>query len=519
MAALAAEHVVWSAALLGLGLAVSMALDRLVQPGGAGFMRPLPAGAIHAGLFFVFWSSACLLSGRPGFAAVLTFAGQGLVIAVSNAKYRALREPLVFSDLVLYSQVLRFPRLYLPFLGIGRAVAVVAGLCAAAAVGLFLEAPWADGRAYCLTLLGSGAALLAIGTFVSSPPSLNPARDLKAWGLFPSLWVYTWASLVTRPILPPRPWLNGLARRHGDGPLPDLLVVQSESFFDARRLYPGVRADLLVGFDALRGQALAHGRLSVPAWGANTMRTEFAVLTGLAPDVLGVHQFNPYLSFARRGLLALPHRLRSLGYRTLCIHPHPAGFFGRDRIFPGLGFDAFIDIEGFPEAPLAGPYVADAAVTRKVAEVLAEGSGPTFIFVITMENHGPLHLERVAPGDLKRLYRQAPPAGWDDLTIYLRHLVNADHMLQDLAAMLAARPRGGLLCLYGDHVPSLPRVYADLRFTDSDTDYLIWSTDSRRGRHLDLAAHQLPEVLLSLLGESGRPPAGAGAGGYLTLGE
>ncbi len=508
MDALGANHLAFISGLAIVGLTASVAFDRLVRPGGPGFVRPLPAIAIHAGMFFALWSLLWVIGARPGFAAALTLAGQGLVVAVSNAKYRALREPFIFSDLVLFSQVFRFPRLYLPFLGIVRAGGAAASVGGAIAVGLLIESPWPGGTGWAGALLVAGLALLALGSHAALPPSLDPVGDLKSLGLFPSLWLYGREALVTAPTPPERPWLRG-AEPDPDlslAPLPDLLLVQSESFCDARRLYPGIRPDLLPWFDALRNRSLARGRLSVPAWGANTMRTEFAVLTGIAADCLGVHRFNPYRWFARHDCLALPHRLRALGYRTLCIHPHPAEFFGRDRVFPGLGVDQFIDISGFPAASRAGPYVADAAVTAKVAEVLAVAEGPTCIFVITMENHGPLHLEQVQPGDHERLYREPPPAGWEDLTIYLRHLVNADQMFGDLADLLSARPRGGLLCVYGDHVPSMPHVYEDLSFSDPRTDYLIWSTaSSGLGQQCDLAAHQLPETLLAALATVAQP--------------
>ena len=196
----------------------------------------------------------------------------------------------------------------------------------------------------------------------------------------------------------------------------------------------------------------------MPAWGANTMRTEFAVLTGIGDQALGVHRFNPYRRVARSDVLALPHRLRALGYRRFVSTPTRWAFSAAIRVFPNLGFDRFIDIDDFQEAPRDGPYVADAAVTRKIAEVLGKADRPAFVFAITMENHGPLHLERVTQSDLDRLYLDTPPAGWDDLTVYLRHLAHADRMFGDLAELLAARPRGGVLCLFGDHVPSMPRV-------------------------------------------------------------
>ena len=486
------------------GVVASLALDRLAHPRSAGVVRPAPIIAIHIGLFVGLWSLLWLISRRPGFALALTLAGQYLVIVVSNAKFRALREPFVFSDFGLFSQAFRFPRLYLPFLGVARAAAAGLGLAAAVGIGLLLENPWPAGLTPSVTMLGCGLVLLLIGSRLASPPRMNPVVDLASIGLFPSLWLYWRAERAPLPVPPERPWLEqvpALSASLGHANLPDLIVVQSESFFDARRLYPGVRSDLFRHFDALCAQALAHGRLDVPAWGANTMRTEFAVLTGIPEATLGVHRFNPYRRFAKSGPLALPQQLRRLGYRTVCIHPHPVGFFGRDRVFPGLGFDTFIDIADFGGAPRIGPYVADAAVTAKIAEVLGSAAGPTFVFAITMENHGPLHLEQANPGDDDRLYQTQPPPGWEDLTVYLRHLANADRMLGDLAGLLNSRPRPGLLCWFGDHVPSLPKVYEDLAFTDASTDYLIWSGAWDGPPAVALDAHQLPQALLAGLVE------------------
>jgi len=493
--------------IIPLGIVASMTLDRLAKPRSAGVVRPLPIIAIHIGLFLCIWSSVWLISGRAGFALALTLAGQYLVIAVSNAKFRALREPFVFSDFGLFSQAFRFPRLYLPFLGVARTTAAGLGLAGAVGIGLFLEHPGPVGLTSSAPVLGCGLALLLIGTRLASTPTMEPVVDLVTIGLFPSLWLYWQAERAPLPMPPERPWLArlpALTTNLDHAELPDLVVVQSESFFDARRLYPGVRSDLFGHFDALSAQALAHGRLQVPAWGANTMRTEFAVLTGIPEATLGVHRFNPYRRFAESGPLALPQQLRRLGYRTVCIHPHPAGFFGRDRIFPRLGFDAFIDIAAFADAPRVGPYIADAAVRAKIAEVLGSAAGPTFIFAITMENHGPLHLEQVNAGDVGHLYQNPPPPGWEDLTVYLRHLANADQMLRDLAALLNSRPRPGLLCWFGDHVPSLPKVYGDLAFTDASTDYLIWSGARNGLPAVDIDAHQLPGVLVTTLAKIAR---------------
>jgi phosphoglycerol transferase MdoB-like AlkP superfamily enzyme len=140
------------------------------------------------------------------------------------------------------------------------------------------------------------------------------------------------------------------------------------------------------------------------------------------------------------------------------VHPYTASFYSRHKVFPRLGFDEFIDIRAFAGAARDGPYVSDLAVAEHVAALLEQAAGqPLFVFVITMENHGPLHLEKVAPGDEERLYTAVPPPGCEDLTIYLRHLVNADRMAGRLRAAIDGLPGPACLCWFGDHVPIMPR--------------------------------------------------------------
>jgi phosphoglycerol transferase MdoB-like AlkP superfamily enzyme len=129
--------------------------------------------------------------------------------------------------------------------------------------------------------------------------------------------------------------------------------------------------------------------------------------------------------------------------------------------------------------PIAlGPYIGAAAVADKVAALLQEASGPVFIFAITMENHGPLHLEHVAPNDIEALYSAPPPQGCDDLTVYLRHLRNADAMVASLRATLERCDRPAALCRFGDHVPILPAVYLQFETPEGEVEYVFWSNQN-----------------------------------------
>jgi len=483
----------------GAGICLSLLLEKLVKPAAPPLVRNAPALALHCGLFSLLFVLIAVVLRRPFLSAVLVLALQLVLVLVSNAKWRALREPLVYSDVELFSQALRHPRLYLPYLELVPGVLAILAFAAAVTAGVMLENAIAV-RLPQWTLLGVVAlGALAWGARpVGGALSLEPEADVAHHGLVATLWLYWMCERASPPersvatpfsaAAPPRHRLR-----------PHVAVVQSESFFDPRLLHRGIADGVLGNYDALRA-AGASGRLAVPGWGAYTMRTEFAFLSGIGANRLGVHRFNPYRRFARQPISTLAWYLRTIGYRTVCVHPYPATFFGRDRVIGNLGFDEFLDLRVFTNAAHAGPFVADSEVARKVIEILDAAKQPVFVFAITMENHGPLHLERATREDAASLYREAPPAGFEDLTVYLRHLRNADAMFGELAGVLGERGRDGILCAFGDHVPSMPRVYSARQYADSRTDYLIWRAGHAAASRADLPVEALAANLLRLAG-------------------
>ncbi len=489
------------------GLAVSLLVEWLLQPTPVSWRERVAGGlALHAGCWLLAHAVLTLLLGRPWFAMALVNAGWLLLVLVNNAKVHSLREPFVFADFEYFTDAIRHPRLYIPFLGWPKALAAALGFVLAVGAGLWLEAipaaRWAlNGQAGGgVFVLFVGAALVARGGRCCSSVTFKPEDDIARLGLIGCLCCYGRAEQGALELESPLQQLAPVVVKSHE--LPHLVAIQSESFFDPRRCFPGIRPDVLATFDRFASSSRCHGGLTVPAWGANTVRTEFAFLTGVTETALGVHRFNPYRKAARSGVATLASVLRQLGYRTLCIHPYPAHFYARDRVYPALGFDEFIDIKGFEGAERAGPYISDCAVADKITEVLAMARGPVFVFAITMENHGPLHLESISAADISALYVQAPPPGCEDLTVYLRHLRNADRMLQRLQPVLvdAGRPMG--LCWYGDHVPIMPGVYQALGDPGAMTDYFIWRSDRPEGeaRRADLAVQCLAAAWLSDMG-------------------
>lgn len=488
------------------GLAGSVLVERLLQP-SVPLRRHWAAWALHAGLWLCVYGVLAWLLGRPGFAMLATTAIFLTLVLVNNAKFKALREPFVFQDYEYFTDAVKHPRLYIPFLGWGKFLAAAAGFVVAVVVGLWLEPPleerfsWSAQSGALASVLTLAVGLLWLGHRHAPPVKVEPEEDLGQLGFLAALWRYAEVGRRLPKIATPFSDSAPLRSRPAvaDTPAPLLVSVQSESFFDARALWSGIRASVLADFDRLRQDSATYGQLQVPAWGANTVRTEFAFLAGVDAGGLGVHRFNPYRALAAGMRVAsLASWLKQRGYRTICIHPYPASFYLRDRVFPHLGFDEFIDIGAFGEGSRYGPYVADRSVGRKVSAILREaaqggsGAAPVYVHVITMENHGPLHLERVRPKDIGRLYTQPPPAGCDDLTVYLRHLRNADRMLAGLRHTMENLNRPASLCWYGDHVPIMPTVYQQLGAPAGEVEYAVWANWAlEAGGRCDLPVHEL----------------------------
>ncbi len=496
-----------------LGLALTVGLERCLQT-AVSLRRPVAAWALHVGLYGLAYVILVFVLGRPIFATALLCAFFLLLVVVSNAKFKALREAFVFQDYEYFTDAIRHPRLYIPFLGWGKFFLAAAGFIAALTIGLWLEtvpavrAAWTAQWGALALLAVLSLALLVWGNRARLTVRIEPEQDVQTLGLLASFWRY-WQQGRQRPTLS-SPFVDAapqtLSALPGADALadqPHLVSVQSESFFDARRIWDGIRPEILTEFDRFKSQASAYGCLQVPAWGANTVRSEFSFLSGIENTALGVHRFNPYRAVcAGWSVATLASWLKQQGYRTICIHPYPASFYQRNRVFPLFGFDEFLDIKVFGGVEHTGPYIGDQAVAEKVASVLNQAQGPVFIHVITMENHGPLHLEKVAAGDIESLYRQAPPEGCEDLTIYLRHIRNADAMLTRLREALSLSERPASLCWYGDHVPIMPSVYAAVGTPCGDVDYFIWnSTGDQMGtQHQDAAIHDLARQWMQLSG-------------------
>jgi hypothetical protein len=302
--------------------------------------------------------------------------------------------------------------------------------------------------------------------------------------------------------------------------LPDIVIVQSEAFFDPGVLKKVDYGQFAPNFEHLAAMGIT-GSLTTPTYGGGTIRTEFETLTGYPMMAFPAVQY-PYFGLAHQWMPTIPRRLQALGYSTTLFHPYAGDFWNRDETMPALGFQHMYFEDSFKDASRAGLFISDHSLFDAVLTHLDDSnSSPSYTMVITMENHGPWNRD---PGQLANLLKTNPlpdglsEEGTEQMTYYTSHLINGDAALADFATRLLARKRWTIFLFYGDHLPALDAAYQDLGFDDDKaayqehTRYMLLSNrpfDRNQRRDLNLSAYDLPGLLFDV--------AGLPEDGYLAL--
>ncbi|MEV8521527.1 LTA synthase family protein [Dyella marensis] len=477
-----------------------------------------------------------VLSRRPVLSFSLAFLLQGVLYGVNALKVRQLGTPLMPADFRMLGQLRKgglhllggyLPATPWPYLALAAGIAVVV-------LAWRRETPLFPRRTRGKRLLAGASMALVLGSLLVGMP---------AWGRFydgQTLWMEPWSASSTaqhsglvsslmmfhlhfgqqRKQADPNAAMQLIgqadpalrermrAAPEDTGAMPDIVVVQSESFFDPAILKGLEHHDLTPNLHRLAQHGYS-GALHVPTFGGGTIRTEFEVLTGLSLRYFDDLQF-PYLQLNNKVVPGMVRTLRSHGYRTMAIHGNNPAFWNRSTAFRAIGFDRFVSQGGFVNAKdLDGQYMADRAMTDEIMAQLKDAGPPQFLFAISIEAHGPYD---VAPADAAKRDAIPVPDGLADedkteLRNYLYHMQHADEELGRLASLLAQRERPTLLLFYGDHLPGLSGAFETLGFVDGKdmlsepgTWLLVDPRNQAQPQREDLASWMLPGKLLEQAG-------------------
>ena len=477
-----------------------------------------------------------VLSRRPLLSFGLAFLLQGVLYGVNALKVKQLGTPLMPADFRMVGQLRKgglhllggyLPATPWPYLALVAGIALVA-------LAWRKESPMFARRTRGKRLLAGTAVLLVLGSLLGGAPAWSRFYDgqtlwMEPWsasstaqhsGLVSSLMMFHLHFGQERKKADPNAAMQLIGEADGalrerlraapddPGAMPDIVVVQSESFFDPAIVKGFENHDLTPNLHRLAKQGYS-GALHVPTFGGGTIRTEFEVLTGLSLRYFDDLQF-PYLQLNSKVVPGMVRTLRSHGYETVAIHGNNPAFWNRNTAFKAIGFDRFVSQSGFTNAKdLDGQYMADRAMTDEIMAQLKDAGPPQFLFAISIEAHGPYD---VPPADAAKRDAIAVPDGLaeedkTELRNYLYHMQHADEELGRLANLLAKRERPTLLLFYGDHLPGLSGAFETLGFVDGKdmlsepgTWLLVDPRGQTQARREDLASWMLPGKLLERAG-------------------
>ncbi|MBF0296541.1 MAG: LTA synthase family protein [Magnetococcales bacterium] len=445
-----------------------------------------------------------LTCGRPRCAGLLTLLIAGAMVAVNALLLALVHTPLMPEYLLVVVDLVRHFDLYWRTVpGFGW---MVAGFCATLGIGLAIarcepEKLPSGPLAMLLrgvvvgVLVGCGSLLLQSDPWSPVDPDDLPAavRSQGVFGFFARMLPgLHWPARQLTTATPPA-W---------HGPRPDIFIIQSESLFDIETMPIEIPKETFKNIRKIRRESVWHGPLNVPAWGANTYRTEFSFLTGLPMAFVHPSGYHPYATLTKQPIHSLARMLSGHGYRTIGITAAPAAFLNTDPAWRNMGFATILGAEDFSSSGRVAGYPSDRQLTERIVTILGQAEEPLLLFVTTMENHhhGPEENTRFDNGWPGRLSEETGIV----FSHYLNHAAQADRMVGELTSLLRQRGRPALLAFYGDHPPPLLPVYRELNWTPTDTFFLIWSTPSTTTRRT--GATGVWSLAAAILEAAGLPP-------------
>lgn len=325
-----------------------------------------------------------------------------------------------------------------------------------------------------------------------------------------------------------------------DGTMPNIICIMNESLSD-----PGALGNLETNEDYMPfihslTENTIKGSLSMPVFGAGTSNSEFEFLSGDSISFLPTG-CNVYQSYVKDTVPSLVSTLGALGYSRTAFHPYYGEGWNRRNVYPLLGFENYISIEDFVDQDILDTYKQNNDVTEyemllnerypdrnmllrrfvsdsydySMVENMYENrdtSKPFFLFNVTMQNHGGYAMsytnfsQEIYVTNMNGIYPKA--------NRYLSLVKRSDEAFQELVDYFSNVSEPTILCMFGDHLPSIEDgFYEELFGTSLDqltteqqqlrytTPFVIWANyDIPEATLNHISANYLSTLVLQTAG-------------------
>ena len=256
----------------------------------------------------------------------------------------------------------------------------------------------------------------------------------------------------------------------------NVVSVLSESFSDPTRFKRVQLAEDPIPFTRELMGRTTSGNMLVAKYGGGTANTEFEVLTGMSTS-----QFRPQMTTPYQMLIPqhsdFPSAVRffeSRGLTTTAMHSYTSALYRRPLVYDLLGFDEVVFEDGMSHKAAVdkSPFISDKATFQEVVARLREAEDPTFMNVVTMQNHYPAAGKYADPIPSTGMPNKAGKRNLEHYAAGLRH---SDLALEEFLRSLEASGEKTVVVFYGDHLPPIWGGTGMSRRLRHETPFLVYT--------------------------------------------
>ena len=295
--------------------------------------------------------------------------------------------------------------------------------------------------------------------------------------------------------------LNQTATSRSSDELPNIIVVQLESYFDV------ANAELFTtSEDACPNlhnlyQNYSNGYFKVPSVGAGTANTEFEVLTGMNLRYFGPGEY-PYKTYSKKHPTeSAATALASLGYGTHALHDNTGNFYSRANVFNNMGFDTFTSKEFMNVLQTTeNGWAKDEILTHHIMEAMDTTKQEDFVFTVSVQGHGNYPETQVIENPKIKVEGIEDEALKNKWEYYVNQVYEMDQFVGDLIKAVEERNEPSVVVFYGDHLPTMGLKAEDLKSRYLyNTNYVIWDNIGLQKDDKNIPAYQLMSEVLNRL--------------------
>ena len=295
--------------------------------------------------------------------------------------------------------------------------------------------------------------------------------------------------------------LNQTATSRSSDELPNIIVVQLESYFDvANAEFFTTSEDACPNLHNLY-QNYSNGYFKVPSVGAGTANTEFEVLTGMNLRYFGPGEY-PYKTYSKKHPTeSAATALASLGYGTHALHDNTGNFYSRANVFNNMGFDTFTSKEFMNVLQTTeNGWAKDEILTQHIMEAMDTTKQEDFVFTVSVQGHGNYPETQVIENPKIKVEGIEDEALKNKWEYYVNQVYEMDQFVGDLIKAVEERNEPSVVVFYGDHLPTMGLKAEDLKSRYLyNTNYVIWDNIGLQKDDKNIPAYQLMSDVLNRL--------------------